>query len=343
LLAEMDGFDPSVGVVILAATNRPEILDPALLRAGRFDRQVLVDRPDRKGRAQILAVHLKKINVAEDLDCDSVAALTPGFTGADLANLVNEAAMVATRRGGETTTLEDFNQAIERVVAGVEKKSRILSPRERNIVAHHEMGHALVAMALPGTDPVHKVSIIPRGIGALGYTIQRPTEDRFLMSRSELTNRMAVLLGGRAAETLVFAEVSTGAADDLARATDIARDMVVRFGMTPELGQVAYEPEPASFLNGGQHPAWRPRSYGDGTAEAIDEAVRQLIDAAFKHAVSVLERNRATLESAAEELLARETLSKDDVERISRTVFMDGAEPSLQAVSGVHAAGLAPR
>jgi cell division protease FtsH len=343
LLAEMDGFDPSAGAIVLAATNRPEILDAALLRAGRFDRQVLVDRPDRKGRAQILAVHLKKINVAEDLDCDSVAALTPGFTGADLANLVNEAAMVATRRGGETTTLEDFNQAIERVVAGVEKKSRILSPRERNIVAHHEMGHALVAMALPGTDPVHKVSIIPRGIGALGYTIQRPTEDRFLMSRSELTNRMAVLLGGRAAETLVFAEVSTGAADDLARATDIARDMVVRFGMTPELGQVAYEPEPASFLNGGQHPAWRPRSYGDGTAEAIDEAVRQLIDAAFKHAVSVLERNRATLESAAEELLARETLSKDDVERISRTVFMDGAEPSLQAVSGVHAAGLAPR
>ena len=215
LLAEMDGFDPSIGVIVLAATNRPEILDPALLRAGRFDRQVLVDRPDRKGRLDILRVHLKKISVAPDLDADAVAALTPGFTGADLANLVNEAALAATRRGGEATTLEDFTQAIERIVAGLEKKSRILSPRERKIVAHHEMGHAIVAMALPGTDPVQKVSIIPRGIAALGYTMQRPTEDRFLLSRSELANRMAVLLGGRAAESLVFEEVSTGAADDL--------------------------------------------------------------------------------------------------------------------------------
>ncbi|WP_156696837.1 ATP-dependent metallopeptidase FtsH/Yme1/Tma family protein, partial [Phenylobacterium sp. CCH12-B4] len=322
LLAEMDGFDPSAGAIVLAATNRPEILDPALLRAGRFDRQVLVDRPDRKGRADILAVHLKKINVAADLDRETIAALTPGFTGADLANLVNEAAMVATRRGGEATALEDFNQAIERIVAGAEKKSRILSPKERGRVAHHEMGHAIVAMSLPDVDPVHKVSIIPRGIGALGYTIQRPTEDRFLMSRSDLMNRMAVLLGGRAAESLVFSEVSTGAADDLARATDIARDMVARFGMTTELGPVAYDPEPAAFLGGGR-PAWRPRSYAEGTAEAIDDAVKALVTEAFDLAVAVLERNRPILASAAEELLAKETLSRTDVERISRAVSLD--------------------
>jgi cell division protease FtsH len=221
LLAEMDGFDPGAGIIVLSATNRPEILDPALLRAGRFDRQVLVDRPDRKGREDILRVHLKKIQLSPDLNVDSIAALTPGFTGADLANLVNEAALVATRRHADATTLDDFTQAVERIVAGLEKKSRILSPHEREIVAHHEMGHALVAMALPGTDPVHKVSIIPRGIGALGFTMQRPTEDRFVVGRSELANRIAVLLGGRAAESLVFEDVSTGAADDLARATDI--------------------------------------------------------------------------------------------------------------------------
>ena len=316
LLAEMDGFDPSAGIIVLAATNRPEILDPALMRAGRFDRQVLVDRPDRKGRADILRVHLQKISIATDLDVDAVAALTPGFTGADLANLVNEAALVATRRGAQATTLEDFTQAIERIVAGLEKKSRILSPREREIVAHHEMGHALVAMTLPRTDPVQKVSIIPRGIAALGYTMQRPTEDRFLMSRSELTNRMAVLLGGRAAESLVFGEVSTGAADDLARATDIARSMVVRFGMTPELGQVAYEPETGTFLVG-QTPMWRPRSYGDGTAEAIDHAVKDLIDEAFRTARGILDRNRPILEASARELLARETLGPEDLARLT--------------------------
>jgi cell division protease FtsH len=322
LLAEMDGFDPSAGTIVLAATNRPEILDPALLRAGRFDRQVLVDRPDRRGRAEILAVHLKKVQIAPDLDRDAIAALTPGFTGADLANLVNEAALVATRRGAQATTLEDFNQAIERIIAGVEKKSRILSPRERTVVAHHEMGHALVAMALPGVDPVHKVSIIPRGIGALGYTIQRPTEDRFLMSRTELMNRMAVLLGGRAAETLVFAEASTGAADDLVKATDIARDMVARFGMTAELGQVAYEQEQAPIL-GLPATGWRPRTYGDGTAEAIDLAVKALFDEAFAHATSVLDRNRAVLDQAAAELLAKETLSKDAIADLSELVAKD--------------------
>lgn len=324
LLAEMDGFDPGIGVIVLAATNRPEILDPALLRAGRFDRQVLVDRPDRKGRIDILRVHLKKISVAPDLDADAVAALTPGFTGADLANLVNEAALAATRRGGETTTLEDFTLAIERIVAGLEKKSRILSPREREIVANHEMGHAIVAMSLPGTDPVQKVSIIPRGIAALGYTMQRPTEDRFLLSRSELANRMAVLLGGRAAESLVFEEVSTGAADDLVRASDIARNMVVRFGMTPELGQVALEPETGSFLVG-QMPMWRPRSYGDGTAEAIDHAVKALIDEAFHTARAILERNRSILDGSARELLARETLGPDDLSRLTKGLVQAGA------------------
>lgn len=319
LLAEMDGFDPSAGIIVLAATNRPEILDPALLRAGRFDRQVLVDRPDRKGRFDILRVHVKKIAIAPDLDLEAVAALTPGFTGADLANLVNEAALAATRRGGEATTLEDFTLAIERIVAGLEKKSRILRPREREIVAHHEMGHALVAMALPGTDPVQKVSIIPRGIAALGYTMQRPTEDRFLMSRSELSDRMAVLLGGRAAESLIFEEISTGAADDLMRATDIARNMVVRFGMTPELGQVALEPETGSFLIG-QTPVWRPRAYGDGTAEAIDHAVKGLIDGAYERARSILQKNRGLLESGARELLARETLNQDALAKLAKSL-----------------------
>lgn len=329
LLAEMDGFDPSAGIIVLAATNRPEILDPALLRAGRFDRQVLVDRPDRKGRVDILWVHLKKIHVAPDLEVDAIAALTPGFTGADLANLVNEAALVATRRGGEATTFDDFTQAFERIVVGIEKKSRVLNPREREIVAHHEMGHALVAMSLPGTDPVQKVSIIPRGIAALGYTLQRPTEDRFLISQSELMNRMAALLGGRAAEDLIFSDVSTGAADDLQRATDIARNMAVRFGMITELGQVAYEPETGSFLVG-QLPVWRPKNYGDGTAEAIDEAVKKLIDQAFRTARGILERNRLLLERGAKELLAKETLGPDDL-RLLREGLEERAMARSQA------------
>jgi cell division protease FtsH len=332
LLAEMDGFDPSAGIIVLAATNRPEILDPALLRAGRFDRQVLVDRPDRKGRTEILRVHLKKISVSSDLDVDTVAGLTPGFTGADLANLVNEAALVATRRHADLTVLEDFTQAIERIVAGLEKKSRILSIREREIVAHHEMGHALVAMALPGTDPVQKVSIIPRGIAGLGYTIQRPTEDRFLVTESELFNRMTVLLGGRAAENLVYGEVSTGAADDLTKATDIARNMVVRFGMAPALGQAVYEPEAASFL-GGPASAWRPRAYGNDTADAIDLAVKEMIGKAFAGARSILERNRALLESGARDLLAHETLGAEDLAKLGAALLREPAvKPALAAV-----------
>ncbi|TMG81079.1 MAG: ATP-dependent zinc metalloprotease FtsH, partial [Betaproteobacteria bacterium] len=265
LLVELDGFDPMTGLVLLAATNRPEILDPALLRAGRFDRQVLVDRPDKRGRLAILQVHARKVRLAPGVDLEQIAALTPGFSGADLANLVNEAALLATRRSGEAVSLDDFTQAIERLIAGLEKKNRVLNPNERRIVAHHEMGHALVAMALPGTDPVHKVSIIPRGVGALGYTIQRPTEDRFLMTREELENKMAVLLGGRAAEDVIFGHLSTGAADDLAKVTDIARSMVMRYGMA--LGHVAYEEERAPFL-GGPLPQGH-REFSEETAREI--------------------------------------------------------------------------
>src|SRR3954453_18956463 len=249
LLVELDGFDPSPGLVLLAATNRPEILDPALLRAGRFDRVVLVDRPDKPGRLQILQVHARKVTLAAEVDLDKIAASTPGFSGADLANLVNEAALLATRRGAEAVNGADFAEAIERMIAGLEKKNRVLNEQERRVVAHHELGHALVAMALPGTDPVQKISIIPRGVAALGYTLQRPTEDRFLMTRDELENKMAVLLGGRAAEEVIFSHLSTGAANDLSKVTEIARSMAMRYGMVKTLGHVAYENEPAGFLN----------------------------------------------------------------------------------------------
>ena len=292
LLVELDGFDPSVGIVLLASTNRPEILDPALLRAGRFDRHILVDRPDRQGRIAILKVHLKGKTLAGDVDPEKVAGLTPGFTGADLANLVNEAALIATRRGATAISMQDFTQGVERNVAGLEKKNRLLNPLERKVVAYHEMGHALLGMALPGVDTVHKVSIIPRGVGALGYTIQRPTEDRFLMSRPELENKMAVLLGGRAAESLVFEEVSTGAADDLAKVTDIARSMVVRYGMDDELGNIAYEEERRSFLNPTELPTQTVRRYSEETAREIDRAVRELVGKAFRRAREVLEANR---------------------------------------------------
>ena len=312
LLVEMDGFDPGKGLVLLAATNRPEILDPALLRAGRFDRQVLVDRPDKIGRVQILKVHLRKVMLAPGVDVEQIAALTPGFSGADLANLINEAALLATRRGAEAVTLDDFTRAIERIVAGLEKKNRLLNPREREVVAHHEMGHALVAMSLPAMDPVHKISIIPRGIGALGYTIQRPTEDRFLMTREELESKMAVLLGGRAAEQLVFGHLSTGAADDLAKATDIARSMAMRYGMDEMLGSVAYEPERPLFL---QMPGMPPaaRDYSEETAREIDRAVREFVQGAFDKALTLLRANRDALERGARQLLAQETLGGEDL------------------------------
>ena len=323
LLSELDGFDPSTGVVLLAATNRPEILDPALLRAGRFDRQVLVDRPDRKGRIQILTVHIKKVRLQSDVALEKIAALTPGFSGADLANLVNEAALLATRRGAEAVTLEDFTAAVERIVAGLEKRNRVLNESERRVVAHHEMGHALVAMALPGTDPVHKVSIIPRGVGALGYTIQRPTEDRFLMSREELENKMAVLLGGRAAEALVFGRLSTGAADDLVKVTNIARSMVTRYGMVDSLGHVAYEEPQAPLLNGGFLP--KSREYSEQTAHEIDVAVRDIVRTAYEKALALLGRDKALLERGAQLLLQKETLAEAELAELRRGLALPQA------------------
>ena len=320
LLAELDGFDPTSGLVLLAATNRPEVLDPALLRAGRFDRQILVDRPDKRGREQILAVHLKKAKLGPDVSAPEIAALTPGFTGADLANLVNEATLLATRRNAEAVTMADFNNAVERIVAGLEKRNRLLNPLERRVVAYHELGHAMVALALPGTDTVHKVSIIPHGVGALGYTIQRPTEERYLMTRAELEYKMAGLLGGRASETIVFAEVSTGAADDLARATDIARAMVLRYGMSEALGNVAYDRDRSPFLQP-NFPVPQERAYSEGTAEAIDRAVRALVDHAFALAAEVLQRNRALLDRTAVALLETETLSEPEIEQLKREIL----------------------
>ncbi len=336
LLSEMDGFDTSAGLVLLAATNRPEILDPALLRAGRFDRQVLVDRPDKKGRVEILYVHLKKVHLDADIDTEKIAALTPGFSGADLANLVNEAALFATRRGAEAVTLNDFTAAIERIVAGLEKKNRLLNPAERKVVAYHEMGHALVAMSLPGVDPVHKISIIPRGIGALGYTIQRPTEDRYLMTREELENKMAVLLGGRASEHMVFGHLSTGAADDLAKVTDIARSMVMRYGMEEKLGHVAYEAERPAFL-GIPDGVARARDFSEDTAREIDSAVRKLIASAFDKATGILKQRRELLNRGAQFLLQKETLNEDDLKTLREPQPVMAREPAQSEPSATGA------
>jgi cell division protease FtsH len=310
LLAELDGFDPSVGVILLAATNRPEILDPALLRAGRFDRQVLVDRPDKSGRIAILKVHVRKIRIRNDADLDKIAGLTTGFTGADLANLINEAAIAATRRKADEVSFDDFTVAIERIVAGIEKKSRVLSKAERRRVAYHEMGHALVAASLPGVDPVQKVSIIPRGVGALGYTMQRPTEDRFVIAVSELKNRIAVLMGGRASEQLIFdGDVSTGAADDLQRATEIAVEMVTKYGMDTTVGQRTYAPRPQAFLPTMQDTVV---SAAEVTRREIDLAVRGLIEAGSTCARAILETRRGDLDAGVELLIAKETLTAEE-------------------------------
>ena len=317
LLSELDGFDPTEGVVLLGATNRPEILDPALLRAGRFDRQVLVDRPDRAGRVQILQVHVRKITLAADVDLEQVAAMTTGMSGADLANLANEAALLATRRRAQAVGMVDFTHAIERIVAGLEKRNRLINPRERRIVAYHEMGHALVAMALPGADTVHKVSIIPRGVGALGYTIQRPIEDRFLMTERELRNKIAVLMAGRAAESLVFGDLSTGASDDLARATDIARSMVARYGMDSGLGSVSYDSDKSTFL-GDRRPGYLDRNYSEATAETIDQAVRAILQAVSQQATEILGDNRDILDRAAARLLEVETLDETELLEVAK-------------------------
>src|SRR5467141_3442040 len=329
LLAELDGFDPSSGLVLLAATNRPEILDPALLRAGRFDRQILVDRPDKRGREQILAVHLKKVaRLGDDVKPEQIAALTPGFTGADLANLVNEATLLATRRSADAVSMDDFNAAIERMVAGLEKRNRLLNPLERRVVAYHELGHALVALALPVTDTVHKISIIPPGVGALGYTIQRPTDDLYLMTRAELEHKMAGLLGGRAAEQLVVGEISTGAADDLAKATDIARAMVLRYGMSAALGNVVYDRDRSPFLQP-NFPVPQERAYSEDTARAVDNAVRSFVAQAFEQASAILRRNRGLLDRTATALLETETLSETEIERVKQEIVAVPALPSF--------------
>jgi cell division protease FtsH len=335
LLAEMDGFDTTGGLIVLAATNRPEILDPALLRAGRFDRQVLVDRPDRAGRRAILRVHAAKVRVDPSVDLEEVAAMTTGFSGADLANLVNEAALAATRRDAGAVMLDDFTRALERIVGGLEKKSRVLNAKERATVAWHEMGHALVALAQDGPETVRKVSIIPRGVGALGYTMQRPVEDRYIISRTELEARMAVLLGGRAAELLVFGERSTGAADDLARATDIALEMVSRHGMDDGLGHVAYDRGGTPVFELMAAPLPERTVVSEETRRRIDDAVRRLVAAAFDRATALLVRHRASLDRCARALLECETLDEGEIRALAPDVGVPASReaPSMATLS----------
>jgi cell division protease FtsH len=320
LLAELDGFDTQAGVIILAATNRPEILDPALLRPGRFDRQVVIDRPDLKGREKILRVHTRAVRLAPDLDLSIIAARTPGFVGADLANLVNEAALHAAREGKEAVDLADFDQALDRIVGGLERKSRIISPKEKEIVAHHEAGHALVAESRVHADKVAKISIIPRGVAALGYTQQQPTEDRYLMTRAELLDRLDVLLGGRVAEEIIFGDVSTGAHDDLQRASDLVRHMVTQYGMSEELGLGTFErPRSALFLTG---PSSGEREYGEDTARMIDVEVRSLLEAAHLRVQATLREKRSALE-----MLAKVLIEKEVVDRDALTALLAAHEP----------------
>jgi cell division protease FtsH len=307
----MDGFDTSSGVIILAATNRLEILDPALLRAGRFDRQVLVDKPDKKGRLDILKVHAQKISIDTQLSIEAVAAMTPGFSGADLANLVNEAAIVATRRKASSVTLADFTAAIERIVAGLEKRNRVLNPKERLTVATHEMGHVLVALALPDGDTVHKVSIVARGIGSLGYTIQRPTEDRYLMTREELERKICVLLAGRAAEKLMLGHISTGATDDLAKATQIAREMMTGFGMDEDLGCVSHDSNRPVTPGMNEVCGQPPPAVSQATLQRMDAAIDHLISSNLQRAESILSKNRDLLARGAQQLLQQETLDAE--------------------------------
>jgi len=314
LLSEMDGFDTKKGVIIMAATNRPEILDPALLRPGRFDRHVLVDRPDLKGREEIFKVHTSRVKLGKDVDLRILASRTPGMVGADIANAVNEAALLAARKNKRVVEKEDFEEAIDRVVAGLEKKRRLINPREKEIVAYHEVGHALMAESLPTTDPVHKLSIIPRGISALGYTLQLPTEDRYLMTRSELMDRMAVLLGGRVAEEIKFGEISTGAHNDLFRATDIARSMVKEYGMSPKLGPLTFEKERRPlFLNGVTPHA---NEYSENTAMQIDEEIKGIVHENYEKVKAILGGKKDKLEKVARLLLDREVMDGDELRKI---------------------------
>ncbi len=313
LLTEMDGFDSRKGVIILAATNRPEILDPALLRPGRFDRHIVVDRPDLKGREAILRVHTRHVKLAPDVDLKVIAARTPGMVGADLANVVNEAALLAARKGKNWVEMEDFEEAVDRVIAGLKKKSRYISRREKERVAYHESGHALVAAALPHADPVHRVSIVPRGVAALGYTLQLPTEDRYLMTRSELLDKLAVLLGGRAAEELIYGEVSTGAQNDLEQATEIARAMVMDYGMSEKLGPQTFRRRESLFLD----PTWRHREdISEETARVIDAEVAKIINESYERAKKVLSERRERLELLARTLLEKETLEGEELQKL---------------------------
>jgi cell division protease FtsH len=315
LLSEMDGFDTRKGVIIMAATNRPEILDPALIRAGRFDRQILVDRPSLTGREDILKIHTREVKLASDVNLRTLAARTPGMVGSDLANIVNEAALLAARKSRDAVTMQDFEEAIDRVVAGLEKRNRVMNPKEKEIVAYHETGHALVAEGIPGVDPVHRVSIIPRGIGSLGYTMQLPTEDRYLMTKGELEDRMAVMLGGRVAEEVHFGEISTGAQNDLYRATDIARSMVREYGMSEKLGPLTFERERRPlFLETMMPPS--AKDYSEATAQQIDREVSNLIERAHKRSKEILEAKRDTLEKVARVLLDKEVLEGEELRRL---------------------------
>ena len=317
LLVEMDGFDPSAGAILMGATNRPEILDPALLRPGRFDRHILVDKPDKKGREEILKVHMKGVKISADVDVAMIASMTAGFAGADLANLVNEAALLAVRQDKEEVENNDFREAVERVVAGLEKKNRLINPKEREIVAYHEVGHALVGLSLPGADPVQKITIVPRGIAALGYTLNVPTEDRYLMTKSELFARISMALGGRAAEEIVFEDVSTGAHNDLSKATDIARGIVKEYGMDETLGQVYLESERrAQFLN---VPAVaQEKQYSETTAREIDMSVRRIMSERYQAAKAILLERRVVLDEGAKLLLEREKIEGAELEEIMR-------------------------
>jgi cell division protease FtsH len=316
LLVEMDGFDSSKGVIIMAATNTPEVLDPALLRAGRFDRQVIVDRPDLKGREAILRVHARNVKLGADVDLKVIAARTPGMVGADLANIVNEAALLAARRGAESVQMRDFEEAIDRVMLGLEKKSRLMSDQEKERVAYHESGHALVALSVKHADPVHRISIIPRSVGALGHTLQLPTQERYLMTKPELEDRIAVMLGGRAAEEIVYdGVISTGAANDLERASELARQMVTRFGMSHRLGQLTYGRQLAArFLNSTF--SSQERNYSERTAEMIDEEVRRIMDEIYGRVKAILIERRQEMDLLARELMRRETLDRQELEKL---------------------------
>jgi cell division protease FtsH len=321
LLAEMDGFDPRKGVIILAATNRPEILDAALLRAGRFDRHVVVDRPDLRGRLEILRLHAQTIRLAKDIDLEAIAARTPGMVGSDLANVINEAALLAARHGKTVVTMEELDEAIDRILAGPQKKSRVMAPEEKKRVAYHESGHALVAEMLPTADPVRKVSIIPHGIAALGYTQQQPMQDRYLYTQDELLDRITVLLGGRAAELLVFHDLSTGAQDDLQKASDLARRMVTLFGMSEQLGPYAVEQRPQTvFLPNGPT---SPQTYSEATARAIDQEARQILDHMAQRAMQLLETHSETLETLAQYLLAHEAIDQSTL-----ALLLEGLQPT---------------